>query len=167
MKSLRKLLYIIPLTGMMVTSCMDVENIEIDHIGGYATMNNAESEAYYANLRAYKATAWNYNRPVAFGWYSNWAPAGAYRRGYLSAMPDSMDFVSMWSGAPGRYEITPEQKADKEFVQKVKGTKLLQVSLLSYLGKGATPITDNCIQNFYFSFIQFHILVCHFPVSCS
>ena len=36
-------------------------------------------------------------------------------------------------------EITPEQKADKEFVQKVKGTKLLQVSLLSYLGKGATP----------------------------
>ena len=62
MKSLRKLLYIIPLTGMMVTSCMDVENIEIDHIGGYATMNNAESEAYYANLRAYKATAWNYNR---------------------------------------------------------------------------------------------------------
>ena len=53
MKSLRKLLYIIPLTGMMVTSCMDVENIEIDHIGGYATMNNAESEAYYANLRAY------------------------------------------------------------------------------------------------------------------
>ena len=66
MKSLRKLLYIIPLTGMMVTSCMDVENIEIDHIGGYATMNNAESEAYYANLRAYKATAWNYNRPVAF-----------------------------------------------------------------------------------------------------
>ena len=139
MKSLRKLLYIIPLTGMMVTSCMDVENIEIDHIGGYATMNNAESEAYYANLRAYKATAWNYNRPVAFGWYSNWAPAGAYRRGYLSAMPDSMDFVSMWSGAPGRYEITPEQKADKEFVQKVKGTKLLQVSLLSYLGKGATP----------------------------
>ena len=139
MKSLRKLLYIIPLTGMMVTSCMDVENIEIDHIGGYATMNNEESEAYYANLRAYKATAWNYNRPVAFGWYSNWAPAGAYRRGYLSAMPDSMDFVSMWSGAPGRYEITPEQKADKEFVQKVKGTKLLQVSLLSYLGKGATP----------------------------
>ena len=102
MKSLRKLLYIIPLTGMMVTSCMDVENIEIDHIGGYATMNNAESEAYYANLRAYKATAWNYNRPVAFGWYSNWAPAGAYRRGYLSAMPDSMDFVSMWSGAPGK-----------------------------------------------------------------
>ena len=86
MKSLRKLLYIIPLTGMMVTSCMDVENIEIDHIGGYATMNNAESEAYYANLRAYKATAWNYNRPVAFGWYSNWALADRQHQALQSAL---------------------------------------------------------------------------------
>ena len=51
MKSLRKLLYIIPLTGMMVTSCMDVENIEIDHIGGYATMNNAESEVLCQSAR--------------------------------------------------------------------------------------------------------------------
>lgn len=136
MKALRKLVYIIPLLGMMATACTDVENIEVEHIGGLNTMGDSE---YYANLRAYKATAWNYGRPVAFGWYSNWSPAGAYRRGYLTSMPDSMDFVSMWSGAPGRYEITPEQKADKEFVQKVKGTKLLQVSLLSYMGKGATP----------------------------
>lgn len=54
-------------------------------------------------------------------------------------MPDSMDIVSMWSGAPNRYEITPEQKADKEFVQKVKGTKLMEVSLISHVGKGRTP----------------------------
>lgn len=137
MKTLRKLLYLFSLTGLMVTtSCTEVENMEVEHIGGYNTMGDSE---YFANLRAYKATAWNYGRPVAFGWFSNWSPAGAYRKGYLTSMPDSMDFVSMWSGTPGRYEITPEQKADKEFVQKVKGTKLLQVSLLSYLGKGATP----------------------------
>ena len=137
MKALRKLLYFLSLAGLMTTtSCTDVENMEVEHIGGYNTLGDGE---YYANLRAYKATAWNYGRPVAFGWYSNWSPAGAYRRGYLTSMPDSMDIVSMWSGAPGRYEITPEQKADKEFVQKVKGTKLLQVSLLSYIGKGATP----------------------------
>lgn len=137
MKALRKLLYLLPLAGLMATTaCTEVENMEVEHIGGYNTMGDSE---YYANLRAYKATAWNYGRPVAFGWYSNWSPAGAYRRGYLTSMPDSMDIVSMWSGAPGRHEITPEQKADKEFVQKVKGTKLLQVSLLSYIGKGATP----------------------------
>lgn len=50
-----------------------------------------------------------------------------------------MDIISMWSGAPGRYEITEAQKKDKEFVQKVKGIKLLEVSLLSHLGKGRTP----------------------------
>lgn len=137
MKALRKLLYILPLAGLMaMTSCTDVENMETEHIGGYNTMGDNE---YFANLRAYKKTANNYGRPVAFGWFSNWSPAGAYRRGYLTSMPDSMDIVSMWSGTPGRFEITPEQKADKEFVQKVKGTKLLEVSLLSYMGKGRTP----------------------------
>lgn len=130
------------LAGCALTSCSEMTEMEAepyDHIGGYNTLNNKESKQYYADLRAYKQTAVNYGRPVAFGWFSNWSPAGTYRRGYLSSMPDSMDIVSMWSGAPGRYEITPEQKADKEFVQKVKGTKLLEVTLLSYIGKGRTP----------------------------
>lgn len=138
MKTLKKLIYLLPFMGLMTTipACTDVETIEVEHIGGHNTEGDSE---YYANLRAYKQTAFNYNRPVAFGWFSNWAPSGTYRRGYLTSMPDSMDIVSMWSGAPNRYEITPEQKADKDFVQKVKGTKLLEVSLLSYLGKGRTP----------------------------
>lgn len=136
MNTLKKLLYIVPFTGLLFASCTDVEKIEVEHIGGYNTLGDSE---YYQNLRAYKATANNYGRPVAFGWFSNWSPAGAYRKGYLTSMPDSMDIVSMWSGAPNRFKITPEQKADKEFVQKVKGTKLLEVTLLSYMGKGRTP----------------------------
>lgn len=139
MKVLKKLLYIVPLAGIMFTSCTDVEKLEFEHIGGYNTMDNGESEAYYANLRAYKETANNYGRPVAFGWFSNWAPSGVIRKGYLASVPDSMDIISMWSGAPGRYEITEAQKKDKEFAQKVKGIKLLEVSLLSHLGKGRTP----------------------------
>ena len=111
------------LAGMMMFSCTEVEKIEVDHNGGYNTMNNAESEAYYASLRAYKDQMWNYGRPVAFGWFSDWSPTGASRGGYLTSVPDSMDIISMWSGAPGRFEITPEQKADKEFVQKKKGIK--------------------------------------------
>lgn len=139
MKTLKKLLYTIHLAGMMFTSCTDVENMEFEHIGGYNTMENEQSKAYYAELRAYKATANNYGRPVAFGWFSNWAPSGPMRKGYLTSVPDSMDIISMWSGAPGRYEITEAQKKDKEFVQKVKGIKLLEVSLLSHIGKGRTP----------------------------
>ena len=139
MKKLKKLLYIVPLLGLMATACTDIESIEIDHIGGNNTKDDVESEAYYADLRAYKETAKNYGRPVAFGWFSNWAPTGAMRRGYLTSVPDSMDIISMWSGAPGRYEITEAQKKDKEFVQKVKGIRLLEVCLLSHLGKGRTP----------------------------
>lgn len=139
MKLNKYILYGLSLAALLSVACTKVENIEIEHIGGYNTMNNEKSEEYYANLRAYKASAKNHARPVAFGWYGNWAPSGVMRGGYLSSMPDSMDFVSMWSGTPGRYEITPDQKKDKEFVQKVKGTKLLEVSLLCYLGQGRTP----------------------------
>lgn len=120
-------------------SCTDIEKMEIDHIGGHNSANNAASEEYYTNLRAYKESAKNYGRPVAFGWFSDWNPNGPLRKGYLSSVPDSMDIISMWSGCPGRYTITPEQKRDKEFVQKVKGIKLLEVRLLSHIGKARTP----------------------------
>lgn len=148
MKKIVRFISIFSLAALMLNSCVEVENIEIDHIGGYNTMNNEKSEEYYKALRAYKKSAENYQRPVAFGWYSNWAPSGVMRKGYLSSIPDSMDIVSMWSGAPGRYEITEAQKKDKEFVQKVKGTKLLEVSLMSHIGKGRTPshVYDDVIR---------------------
>lgn len=112
---------------------------QIDHVGGYNTMNNEKSEAYYMSLREWKKNATGYKRPVSFGWFSNWSPTGPIRKGYLSAVPDSMDIISMWSGAPGRFDITEAQKRDKEIAQKKKGIKLLEVSLLSHLGKGRTP----------------------------
>lgn len=142
-KQIIKILYTMFLC-VSVFGCSELtipEAKQIEHIGGFATMFNTESEQYYEELRAYKKQAQNYGRPVAFGWFSNWAPSGIMRKGYLSAVPDSMDIISMWSGAPGRYEITAAQKQDKEFVQKVKGIKLLEVSLLSHLGKGRTPST--------------------------
>lgn len=141
MKHLYRIFYIV-LFSISVVGCSDwiePEARQIEHVGGFATMFNTESEQYYENLRAYKKQAENYGRPVAFGWFSNWAPSGIMRKGYLSAVPDSMDIISMWSGVPGRYDITEAQKKDKEFVQKVKGIKLLEVSLLSHLGKGRTP----------------------------
>ena len=67
MKTLKKLLYIIPLLGAMITSCTDVENIEVEHIGGYNTLGDSE---YYANLRAYKETAKNYGYYLHVEWCS-------------------------------------------------------------------------------------------------
>lgn len=140
MKNLIKILCLLPLVALLITSCSDWTDVKLkekDHIGGDNT--SGKGEKYFADLRAWKKSAENYGRPVAFGWYSNWAPSGVMRKGYLSSVPDSMDIISMWSGAPGRFEITEAQKKDKEYVQKVKGTKLLEVSLLSHLGKGRTP----------------------------
>lgn len=142
MNKLIKILYLLPLIVFLFASCSDWTDIElkdIDHVGGRSTSNSKESDEYYRNLREWKKTSINYARPVSFGWFSNWAPSGAMRKGYLSSVPDSMDIISMWSGAPGRYEITEAQKKDKDFAQKVKGIKLLEVSLLSHLGKGRTP----------------------------
>lgn len=138
-KMKKSLYFAIAVLFTATTACLKVEPLSVEHIGGHNTSTSAESEAYYENLRQYKKQAENYGRPVAFGWFSNWAPTGVMRQGYLSSIPDSMDIVSMWSGAPGRYEITPAQKADKEFVQKVKGTKLLEVLLFSHIGKARTP----------------------------
>lgn len=60
MNIIKKLLYIIPAAGMLSVSCTKVEKTEVDHIGGYNTMDNAESRAYYENIRAYKKTGENH-----------------------------------------------------------------------------------------------------------
>lgn len=74
MKMLRRLLYILPVIGIMIASCVDIESKDFEHIGGYNTMDNEESAQYYADLRAWKATSQGYGRPIFFGWFSNWSP---------------------------------------------------------------------------------------------
>ena len=125
--------------GLSLTSCSkwtEIEPKEIDHNGGANTLSPEERDAHYASLRAWKKTAENYGRPVSFGWFSNWSPEGSVRKGYLSALPDSIDMVSMWSGPFG---ISEAKKADKAYVQKVKGTKVFVCFILHNIGTGITP----------------------------
>lgn len=137
MKAISKLLYGIPALAMAaLASCTDVEPMQIEHIGGYNTMDNEQSEAYYADLRAWKETSRNYGRPVSFGWFSNWSPEGAIRKGYLASLPDSIDFISMWSGP---FDLTPAKIKDKEIFQKKKGGKLFVCYILHNIGTGITP----------------------------
>ena len=133
---LKRILYAFPLLGMMVASCTDVEKIEMDHIGGYNTIDNEESEAYYSDLRAWKATAQNYGRPVSFGWFSNWSPEGPIRKGYLTSLPDSIDMVSMWSGP---FDLNEAKIADKNTFQQKKGGKVFVCYILHNIGTGITP----------------------------
>ena len=140
MKYISKIISIaILMIGFSLTSCekwTEVESKEIDHNGGANTLSPEERDAHYASLRAWKKTAENYGRPVSFGWFSNWSPEGSVRKGYLSALPDSIDMVSMWSGPFG---ISEAKKADKDYVQKVKGTKVFVCFILHNIGTGITP----------------------------
>lgn len=75
-------------------------------------------EAYYENLRAYRNT----DHYIAFGWFGNWSAAGPAMSTRLANVPDSMDIISIW----GDYnKITPEMKADMEYVRRVKGMKVI------------------------------------------
>lgn len=139
MKIFRRIIPFFLIGMASFSSCSDWTDVElkdIDHIGGYNTNCNAESEEYYSNLRAWKETSKNYGRPVSFGWFSNWSPTGAVRKGYLTSLPDSIDMVSMWSGP---FNISEAKKRDKEFVQKVKGTKVFVCYILHNIGTGITP----------------------------
>lgn len=74
--------------------------------------------AYFERLRAYKKT----DHSLAFGWFGSWTAIGASEQTRLSSTPDSMDIISMWSQW---HSLTPEQIADKEYTQKIKGTKVV------------------------------------------
>ena len=136
MKSLRKILYTLSVLSLFTVACTEVEPLVIDHVGGYNTTENEESEKYYEDLRAWKATSQNYGRPVSFGWFSNWSPEGPIRKGYLSSLPDSIDFISMWSGP---FDLNEAKIKDKDIFQKKKGGKLFVCYILHNIGTGITP----------------------------
>ncbi|WP_418991068.1 glycoside hydrolase family 18 [Alistipes sp.] len=74
--------------------------------------------AYYARLRAYKKTP----HKLAFGWYGSWTAISSSKQNHMSSVPDSMDIISVWSQW---HSLTPEQIADKAFVQQVLGAKVV------------------------------------------
>ncbi len=134
MKMLRRILYILPVIGIMIASCVDIESKDFEHIGGYNTMDNEESAQYYADLRAWKATS-----QVTDVLFSSDGSATGLRRpirkGYLASLPDSIDMVSMWSGPFGLNEA---KLADKEIFQKKKGGKITVCYILHNIGTGIT-----------------------------
>lgn len=92
------------------------ERINIQHPDQQSPI--LRDNAYYQNLRAYKQT----KHKLAFGWYGSWTAVGASYQSRLISAPDSMDIISIWSQW---HTLTPQQMADKEFVQKIMGTKVI------------------------------------------
>ena len=84
-----------------------------------------KDEAYYANLRAYKAIM--FDRRLSWGWYGGWTGVGANMLSSLNGLPDSLDIVAIWGDW---LTITDARKEDLEYVQKVKGTKVVVTEII-------------------------------------
>lgn len=118
MKKLIKYTVYMLLLAMAATSCEKQnmpEPINIQHPDEQSPI--VRDDAFYARLRAYKKT----KHKVAFGWYGTWTAMGPSYQTRLTNTPDSMDIISIWSQW---YSLTPEQMADKAYIQTVKGTKV-------------------------------------------
>lgn len=95
---------------------------------------NTHTREYYKKIREeYR----NKPRVKGFGWFGNWSGKGDNPQNYLKALPDSVDFVSMW-GTRGK--LSEEQKKDLKFFQEVKGGKALLCWIVQDLGGPLTPV---------------------------
>lgn len=83
------------------------------------------SEAYYANLRAYKKS----DHQIFYGWFGGLGtPGSADAVTGFDHLPDSVDIVSMWGGLPplGSYNDLKMKEN-----QQLKGTRFVSVSIAS------------------------------------
>ncbi len=97
---------------IMASACnTDVEALDI-------VKPDKKSDAYYANLRAYKERD---DHEVFFGWFGGWSANSPEMIRYLESIPDSVDIVSIWSKSPG---FDKNLRDDLRKVQELKGTRV-------------------------------------------
>lgn len=113
-----------------ITSCDNALEVTPKYKEDY--LNSNKSEDYYKALREYKKT----DHAVSFGWFGNWTGVGASLSNCMAALPDSVDFVSMWGGWKNP---TPKMLEDLRFVQEKKGTKALVCFIILDIGDQITP----------------------------
>lgn len=129
------------LTVSALASCSDWTRPEALNYGPEGVEGSDRDEAYYADLRAWKAALTTdsegvTSRPVTFGWFSDWTGVGTNMSSQLMGLPDSVDFVSMWGNW---HNLSPEKKEDLRKVREIKGTKVLMCFIIDNIGVQTTP----------------------------
>lgn len=111
---------------------------EMESINETDLNKSTKTEADYAALRAWKETP---NLPQVFVWFDNWTGISNGENS-LRGLPDSVTIASNW-GQP-KFDMSPERKADLEYVQKVKGTKVVVTLFAQKIGSDVEhqPIFD-------------------------
>ena len=110
----------------------EVEPIDFNNVDLNASN---KTDDYYAALREWKNTP---GLPQTFVWFDNWNGVSPTGENSLRGLPDSVTIASNWGGHP-KFDLSPERKADMEYVQQVKGTKVV-VTLFSAKIGDDTPL---------------------------
>lgn len=126
--------------GAFLVGCDD----DMESINNTDLNNSTKTEEYYAALREWKNTP---NLPQIFVWFDNWNGTSPTGENSLRGLPDSVTIASNWGGHP-KFDLSPERKADMEYVQKVKGTKVVFTLFCTRIGEDvpADPIYEG-IEN--------------------
>lgn len=116
--------FLFTLACILFIGCNDWTDIE--SINDTDLNLTTKTDEYYAALREWKNTP---GLPQVFVWFDNWNGVSPTGENSLRGLPDSVTIASNWGGHP-KFDLSPERKADMEYVQKVKGTKVV-VTLFS------------------------------------
>lgn len=117
--------------GFLLTACVSVEPIDFEAVNTDVESN--KTDEYYAALREWKNTP---GLPQTFVWADAWdgkLPTGANS---MRGLPDSVTIIARWGQPMWGDAFSPEQRIDMEFVQKVKGTKVVRTILAGKIGDG-------------------------------
>ncbi|MEG1701098.1 MAG: glycoside hydrolase family 18 [Alistipes sp.] len=125
-------LSVVLLFATAFANCSDWTEVEASKMVDYDNTVPARPASYYAALRSYKST----KHSLSFGWYSGWGNASVSTANMLTGLPDSMDMVSLWDNAMG---LSQSKIEDLNYVQNVRGTKVLVCVFLQHVGKSFTP----------------------------
>lgn len=96
-------------------SCTKPQPLELQH-------RTLKSDDYYAKLREYKKS----DHSICYLWFADYGvpTSPAYR---FSAIPDSVDIVSLWGGIPKKGTLDYDEMYE---MRRLKGTKLVTVTII-------------------------------------
>lgn len=124
-----KKLSCIAILALSMTGCSDW--MEVESVNNTDLNGTIKTDEYYAALREWKKTP---GLPQVWVWFDNWTGVSPTGENSLRGLPDSVTIASNWGGEP-KFDLSPERRADMEYVQQVKGTKVVVTLFCHYVGE--------------------------------
>ena len=105
----------VALAAACLSACdTQVQKLQLQHFKNYSLDENnlsAEDQAYYKNLREWKAS----KHTISYVYFAAWAPPEGSTSLFIEyknmkprfmSLPDSLDIVNLWMGTPMKEEYT-------------------------------------------------------------